>query len=48
MAVHTGEDLYTCMYCLKKFKSNANMYAHRKKCSMKDKTELTTVIETQS
>lgn len=31
MALHTGEDLYTCQYCPKTFKSNANMYSHKKK-----------------
>lgn len=31
MALHTGEDLYTCPYCPKTFKSNANMHSHRKK-----------------
>lgn len=31
MALHTGEDLYTCNYCPKTFKSKANMYTHRKK-----------------
>nr|XP_019533163.2 zinc finger protein 676-like [Aedes albopictus] len=28
---HTGEPLYQCQYCLKKFFSSATMYAHRKK-----------------
>lgn len=31
MAMHTGESLYTCNFCPKKFNSNANMYSHRKK-----------------
>lgn len=31
MAWHTGEYLYDCLYCSRKFKSNANMYSHRKK-----------------
>ncbi|XP_018800810.1 PREDICTED: zinc finger protein 2-like isoform X1 [Bactrocera latifrons] len=30
MATHTGEDLYTCNYCDKRFKSNSNLYTHRK------------------
>lgn len=50
MAVHTGEDLYTCIYCLRKFKSSANMYSHRKKCAMKMKgTEINGMkVETQN
>lgn len=28
---HTGEPLYQCPYCEKKFFSNATMYAHKKK-----------------
>lgn len=31
MAMHTGVDLYTCTYCPQTFKSNSNMFAHRKK-----------------
>ncbi|XP_054737683.1 transcription factor grauzone-like [Anastrepha obliqua] len=31
MATHTGEALYTCSFCPQTFKSNANMYSHRKK-----------------
>lgn len=27
---HTGENLYTCSYCPKMFKSNSNMYKHKK------------------
>lgn len=28
LALHTGEMLYNCAYCPKKFNSNANMYKH--------------------
>lgn len=31
MATHTNTPLYTCPYCSKQFKSNANMHTHRKK-----------------
>lgn len=31
MSLHTGESLYKCNFCDKTFKSNANMYSHRKK-----------------
>lgn len=31
LAIHTGIDLYTCLYCPRTFKSNANMFSHRKK-----------------
>lgn len=31
IAVHTGQDLYSCSYCPMTFKSNANMSSHRKK-----------------
>lgn len=30
IATHTGEDLYSCDYCDKKFKSNGNKCKHRK------------------
>lgn len=31
MASHTGVDLYTCSFCPRTFKSNSNMFVHRKK-----------------
>lgn len=31
MAKHTGQSLYTCLFCPKRFNSNANRYAHQKK-----------------
>lgn len=32
MAMHAGiTDLYYCEFCTKTFRSNANMYAHRKR-----------------
>lgn len=32
MAIHAGiTDLYTCTFCTKTFRSNANMYSHRKR-----------------
>lgn len=31
LAAHTGVDLYVCTYCPRTFKSNSNMFAHRKK-----------------
>lgn len=30
-SMHTGEDLYTCEYCPKSFKSNANKHKHKKR-----------------
>lgn len=30
-AVHTGEILYSCLFCTKQFNSNANKYSHQKK-----------------
>lgn len=30
LATHTGESLYTCLFCPKKFNSNANKYKHQK------------------
>lgn len=32
LAIHAGiTDLYTCTFCTKTFRSNANMYSHRKR-----------------
>lgn len=31
MAMHTGESLYCCLFCPKRFNSNANKYTHQKK-----------------
>lgn len=31
MAVHTGQDLYSCAFCTKTFKFKSNMHGHRKK-----------------
>ncbi|XP_011211823.2 gastrula zinc finger protein XlCGF26.1 isoform X2 [Bactrocera dorsalis] len=31
MTTHTGEDLYTCNYCDKRFKNNSSLYTHRKR-----------------
>lgn len=31
MATHTGQDLYSCQYCAKSFKFNANLHKHRKR-----------------
>lgn len=32
MAIHSGiKDLYSCTFCTTTFRSNANMYAHRKR-----------------
>lgn len=30
MASHTGQMLYTCLYCPREFNSNANKYTHQK------------------
>uniref|UniRef100_A0A0K8UXT7 Transcription factor grauzone n=2 Tax=Bactrocera latifrons TaxID=174628 RepID=A0A0K8UXT7_BACLA len=39
MATHTGEALYTCSFCPQTFKSNGNMYSHRKKKHAKEWAE---------
>lgn len=28
VATHTGESLYSCLYCTRRFKSDANKYKH--------------------
>lgn len=36
MAVHAGNDLYTCTYCPRTFKSNSNRNLHRKRVHPKE------------
>ncbi|XP_073812606.1 zinc finger autosomal protein-like [Musca autumnalis] len=36
MAIHTGDDLYTCQFCPKTFKSHANLSTHRRKTHPKE------------
>lgn len=31
MATHTGQPLYSCIYCEAQFKSNSNLYHHRRR-----------------